>query len=74
MGEAETRLPELARRAPAGEDILIGDGSGPLARLVPVGATCGARPRRPGDGEGRLLRMAPELDTTPEAFEHYNST
>lgn len=69
MAEAEARLPELARRAAAGEDILIAAAGGRLIRLVPVPR--GSRPRRPGSGKGDLLWMAPDFDETPEGFEDY---
>lgn len=71
IAEAEVRFAELARRAAAGEDVLIASGGGTLIRLVPVTEAQTAAPRRPGSGKGELLWMAPDFDATPEDFGDY---
>jgi prevent-host-death family protein len=67
MAEAKARLPELVRRAGAGEEIIIARGNRPVARLSPLRS---AAPRRPGTGRG-MFRMAPDFDETPADFEPY---
>lgn len=65
IAEAKARLPELVRRAGAGEEILIARDHRPVARLAPL---ADAAPRRPGSARGRLVVGAdfdapiPELD------------
>ncbi len=67
IAEAKARLPELVRRAGAGEEILIARDHRPVARLVPLGE---AGPRRPGSARGRV-RMAADFDATPPDFDEY---
>jgi prevent-host-death family protein len=67
VADAKARLPELLRRAAAGEEIVIARANRPVAKLVPLPP---AQPRRPGTGRG-LFRMAPDFDDTPEDFEPY---
>ena len=43
IAEAKARLPELVRRAGAGEEILIARDHRPVARLVPIRPTDGVR-------------------------------
>jgi prevent-host-death family protein len=67
IAEAKARLPELVRRAGAGEEILIARDHRPVARLVPLEE---AGPRRPGSARGRV-RMAADFDATPPDFDDY---
>ena len=67
--EAKTHLSRLLNRVEAGEEIIIGRGGRPVARLVPY-----ERPgqvREPGAWRGRV-RMADDFDDFPpelaEAF------
>jgi prevent-host-death family protein len=49
---AKARLPELIRRAEAGEEIVIVRRNKPVAKLVPVPAP--KLPRRPGRLKGKI--------------------
>lgn len=69
IAEAKAQLSELARRALAGEEIIIARDNHPLVRLVPVRLP--RRSRRPGSGKGQLLSMAPDFDEIPDEFEDY---
>ena len=61
--EAKTRLSELLRRVEAGEEIIIGRGGRPIARLSPYERDL--EPRRPGAWHGRV-RIADDFDELPE--------
>lgn len=61
--EAKTHLSRLLERVAAGEEIIIGRGGRPVARLVPY-ASAGAA-RAPGRWRGRL-RVAEDFDQTPD--------
>lgn len=67
IAEAKARLPELVRRAGAGEEIVIARDNRPVARLGPLPS--GAM-RRPGSARGRV-RLAPDFDATPPEFHGY---
>jgi antitoxin (DNA-binding transcriptional repressor) of toxin-antitoxin stability system len=69
IAQAKGQLPDLARRALAGEEVIITGGDAPPVKLVPVQPS--RRPRQPGSGKGQLLWMAPDFDVTPEGFEDY---
>lgn len=69
IADAKARLPDLARQALAGEEVIIAGEDLPPVRLVPVQPP--KRPRQPGSGKGQLLWMAPDFDVTPEGFEEY---
>jgi antitoxin (DNA-binding transcriptional repressor) of toxin-antitoxin stability system len=71
MQEAESQLAELARRAVAGEDVLIKGEQGPMLRLIPVTAEPKPVQRKPGGGKGELIWMAPDFDETLEGFEDF---
>lgn len=60
--EAKTRLSELLRRVEAGEEIIIGRGGRPIAKLTPIRKD---EPRRPGAWRGRV-RIADDFDELPE--------
>lgn len=64
---AKARLPELVRRAAAGEEIVIARDNRPVARLAPL-----ARPeaRKPGTARGQVA-LAADFDATPKDFEDY---
>ncbi len=62
----KVHLSELARRAIAGEEIIIARDNRPLVRRVPVRLS--TRTRQPGSGRGQLLWMAPDFDGIPEGF------
>lgn len=67
IAAAKSRLPELVRRAAAGEEIVIARDNRPVARLAPL-----ERPaaRTAGSARGQV-RLAPDFDATPEDFEGY---
>lgn len=67
IAAAKLHLSELARRAMAGEEIIIARDNRPLVRPVPVGLS--KQTRQPGSGRGQLLWMAPDFDDIPEGFE-----
>ena len=56
---AQDDLPNLVRRAAAGEEIVISEDGQPKARLVPLAAMPSAR-RIPGDLEGKI-KIEPEF-------------
>lgn len=57
--EAEAALPELVRRAAAGEEIVIAQAGEPLVKMVPVeGSRAG---RKPGAWVGRI-RISEDFD------------
>jgi len=68
VAEAKARFSELVQKAVSGEEVVIARDNRPLLRLVPLGATRGAR--KPGSAKGRIW-MAPGFDRTPEDFEAY---
>lgn len=67
IATAKARLPELVRRAAAGEEIVIARDHKPVARLAPL-----ARPaeRRPGTARGQVV-LSRDFDATPADFEGY---
>lgn len=67
IAEAKARLPELVRRAGAGEEIVIARDNRPVARLGPLPS--GAA-RQPGSARGRV-RLSADFDATPSDFDAY---
>ena len=67
IAEAKARLPELVRRAGAGEEILIARDHRPVARLAPLED---AAPRRPGSARGRV-ELAADFDAPLPDLEAY---
>ena len=67
MAAAKARLPELVRRASAGEEIVIARDNRPVARITPL---TGPAARRPGSARG-LVKLAPDFDRTPPDFGAY---
>ena len=67
IAEAKARLPELVRRAGAGEEILIARHRRPVARLAPLED---AAPRRPGSARGRIA-LAADFDAPLPDLEEY---
>ncbi len=67
IATAKARLPELVRRAAAGEEIVIARDHRPVARLAPL-----ARPpaRKAGTARGQVA-LAADFDATPKDFEGY---
>jgi prevent-host-death family protein len=63
ISEAKAKLSALIQRVEEGEEVVIGRGGRPVARLVPF-----ERPRerrRPGALKGRI-RIAPDFDELPD--------
>ena len=67
IAAAKASLPELVRRAAAGEEIVIARDNRPVARLTPL-----ARPavRKAGSARGQV-KLAPNFDAIPADFEGY---
>ena len=65
MHEAKTQLSKLVERVEAGEEVIIGRGGKPVARLVPYRAA--QPPRKPGALKGKLW-IAADFDETPESL------
>lgn len=61
--EAKTHLSRLLERVSAGEEIIIGKGGTPVARLVPYVER--RQPRQPGAWR-REVRIARDFDVTPD--------
>jgi prevent-host-death family protein len=69
--EAKTHFSRLVERAEAGEEIVIGRGGRPVARLVPFAVR--TQPRRPGRWRGRV-RLASDFDVTePELLDLFDA-
>jgi prevent-host-death family protein len=67
--EAKTHFSRLVERAEAGEEIVIGRGGRPVARLMPLAAR--SKPRSPGQWRGRV-RMHPDFDAPdPELLDSF---
>ena len=54
LDQSDQRLRELIRRSQNGEDIIIADGAGPVAKLVAVESPEPLEPRKPGALKGKL--------------------
>jgi len=67
IADAKAHLPELVRRAGAGEEIVVARGGRPVARLVPLAR---GSARVPGGARGRV-RLAPDFGETPGDFDGY---
>jgi prevent-host-death family protein len=67
IAAAKARLPELVRRAAAGEEIVIARDNRPVARLAPLAPPAA---RRAGSARGQVV-LAPDFDATPKDFEGY---
>lgn len=67
VAEAKAHLPELIRRAGAGEEIVIARDNRPVARLGPLPR---GEPRRPGSARGRI-RMTADFDAIPPDLDGY---
>jgi len=63
ISEAKAQLSALIRRVEEGEEVVIGRGGRPVARLVPFDR--GAERRKPGALKGRI-RIAPDFDELPD--------
>ena len=61
--EAKAQLSALIRRVEEGEEVVIGRGGRPVAKLVPFERR--AAPRRPGALRGRI-KIAPDFDELPD--------
>ncbi len=62
-----SRLPELVRRAAAGEEIVIARDNRPVARIAPLASPA---ERKPGSARGQV-KLAPDFDETPSDFDGY---
>jgi prevent-host-death family protein len=69
--QAQTTLSELIHRLSLGEEVIITDNTGPVARLVPTPKL----PKRPvrelGTMRGTVLAMAPDFDAPLADFKEY---
>ena len=54
LDHGDQRLRDLVTRARGGEDIVIADAAGPVAKLVPVTGPQALEPRTPGALKGKL--------------------
>ena len=59
--DAETSLPELLKRAQAGEEIVIGIAGKPVARLIPYRPAAQVPKRKPGALKGKIW-ISPDFD------------
>jgi antitoxin (DNA-binding transcriptional repressor) of toxin-antitoxin stability system len=67
--DAAARLQEIVREAGNGEEIVLLQGTVPMAKLVPIS---GDKPRaRRGSMKGVVLAIADDFDAIPEGFEEY---
>lgn len=67
IAEAKAHLPELVRRAGAGEEIVIARDHRPVARLGPLGRKDA---RRPGSAHGRI-EIAADFDAIPDDLQGF---
>jgi len=63
ISEAKAQLSALIRRVEDGEEVVIGRGGRPVAKLVPFERL--EEPRRPGALKGRI-KIAPDFDELPD--------
>lgn len=63
ISEAKAQLSALIRRVEDGEEVVIGRGGRPVARLVPFERR--EEPRRPGALKGQI-HIAPDFDELPD--------
>jgi prevent-host-death family protein len=68
VGHAQSRLPELIRRAARGEDVILTEDGEPVARIIPITRASG--PREFGSAKG-LIYMAEDFDAPLEDFGDY---
>lgn len=66
--EAGSRLSQLIEDARGGEEIIITQGSTPVAKIVPLDQ---APRRQPGSAKDIILYMADDFDATPDDFKDY---
>lgn len=69
IDEAGAQLPRLIRDANSGEEIIITDGSEPVAKLVPLHRKQ-AHPKR-GSAKGLILHMSDDFDEPRPDFAEY---
>lgn len=69
IAEAKAHFSEIIQKALLGEEVIIAKDHKPLVRLVPVEAVRSSR--SPGSGQGQLLYMADDFDSTPVEFDDY---
>jgi len=63
ISQAKAQLSALIRRVEDGEEVVIGRGGRPVAKLVPFERR--EQPRRPGALKGRI-KIAPDFDELPD--------
>ena len=63
VGHAQSRLPELIRRAARGEDVILTEEGEPVARIIPITRARGSREF--GSAKG-LIYMAEDFDAPLE--------
>ncbi len=64
FAEAKAHLSDLARRAEAGEAILVLKHNRPAFIIAPVPHSAAPSPKKPGIAKGRI-RLAADFDRTP---------
>jgi len=71
LREAQSKLASLVRAAQHGEEIIISDDEGAIARLVSVDRALGGRhPRRAGSGKG-VFKISPDFEAPLDDFKEY---
>jgi prevent-host-death family protein len=59
LEQAKEQISSLLDRVRGGEEIVISDAGGPVARIVPIDRS--RQPRRPGSAKGKV-QIAPDFD------------
>jgi prevent-host-death family protein len=71
--QAGGKLPQLIKKVSCGEEVVITQGSEPVAKLVSISGTASESKPHPkfGSGKGLLVYMAPDFDAPLEDFADY---
>jgi len=68
---AQSKLAELIRGLPPGEEILITENERPIAKLVATAVEPELKPRQFGTMKGTVLYMAPDFNAPLDDFREY---
>lgn len=69
--EAQATLSDLIHKLQPGEEVVITEGSQPVARLILTNSPTQQKPRQSGTLRGTVLYMAPDFDAPLEDFKEY---
>ena len=70
LAQAQADLPDLIRRLPPGEQLVITDGDRPVARLTPEPPPAPTKWREPGLWKGKVTILAEDDDHLADFAEY----